>query len=51
MSAEFWAILGVGGALLYINVIAASENEKRLNRIVDLLQEINHRGKGSSLRL
>ncbi len=42
MSNEVWAIIGVGIALGYINVIAASENEKRLNRIFDILNEIRN---------
>lgn len=46
MSAEFWAILGVGAALYYINIVAADENEKRLNRIIDILHEIKAEIKG-----
>ena len=37
-SAEFWAIVVVGIALFKVNLIAADENEKRLNRIIDLLE-------------
>jgi hypothetical protein len=42
MSAEFWAIIAVGGALVYANVVAADENEKRLDRIAALLREIRN---------
>jgi|JI8StandDraft_2_1071088.scaffolds.fasta_scaffold67325_4 hypothetical protein len=38
MSAEFWAIIGVGIAVVMINLIAASENEKRLELIIRLLE-------------
>jgi protein-S-isoprenylcysteine O-methyltransferase Ste14 len=37
---EFWAIIGVGVMIYYINMVAADENEKRLNRIIGLLGEI-----------
>jgi protein-S-isoprenylcysteine O-methyltransferase Ste14 len=39
VSAEFWAIIGVGVALVYIKVVAAQETEKRLNRIIELLSK------------
>lgn len=38
MSAEFWAIIGVGAAVVLGNLIAATENEKRLDRIIRLLE-------------
>ena len=39
MSAEFWAIIGVGIAIIYVKLIAASEMEKRLDRIIELLYQ------------
>lgn len=45
MSAEFWAIIGVGSVLSYAIYVAADENEKRLNRIISLLQEIARQGR------
>jgi len=39
MSAEFWAIIGVGAAIVYVQFVAATENEKRLNKIIELLHK------------
>lgn len=43
MTPEFWAIIAVGLGLLYLNYVAADENEKRLNRIIELLDELNRK--------
>lgn len=40
MSAEFWAIIGVGAVIAAIQLTAASETEKRLNRIIAILINI-----------
>ena len=49
MSPEFWAIIGVGAALVYVNYVAADENEKRLDRIIHILinieEDVNPRQK------
>ena len=34
-----WVIVVVGGIIALINFIAADENEKRLNRIIALLEK------------
>ena len=41
MSAEFLAILFVGAGIFWAIVTAANENEKRLNRIIELLAAMN----------
>lgn len=41
MSYEFWAIIGVGAVIVYTIIVAASENEKRLDRIAALLARAN----------
>lgn len=40
MSGEIWAILGVGAVIALIQLFAASETEKRLNRIITILINI-----------
>lgn len=40
MTVEAWAIVAVGCVLAAINIIAASENEKRLDRLANQLQRI-----------
>lgn len=39
MSPEFWAIIVVGAVVTLTLLLAASENEKRLDRIIELLRE------------
>ena len=34
-----WVIVIVGAVLAFINYVAADENEKRLNRIIALLEK------------
>jgi len=41
MSPEFWAIVVAGIAIFWVNYVAADENEKRLNRIVERLDRLN----------
>ncbi|WP_430416459.1 hypothetical protein [Parasphingorhabdus sp.] len=41
MSEEFWAIVGVGIVIVWVKIIVASENEKRLDEIIDLLHHQN----------
>ena len=41
MTPEFWAIIGVGAILGYLITVAASENEKRLDRILAELEFSN----------
>jgi hypothetical protein len=40
MSPEFWAIIAIGIGIYHLNYVAATENEKRLDRIAKRLDDM-----------